>query len=43
MTLYCNSLSGQKGLQNGGQPLDLRPDAVSGKYGQGELFFLKII
>ncbi|XP_039547026.1 calymmin isoform X17 [Pimephales promelas] len=26
---------GQKGLQNGGQPLDLRPDAVSGKYGQG--------
>ncbi|XDV44828.1 hypothetical protein PO909_013064 [Leuciscus waleckii] len=26
---------GQKSLQYGGQPLDLRPDAVSGKYGEG--------
>ncbi|XP_067286766.1 calymmin [Pseudorasbora parva] len=26
--------NGHKGLQYGGQPLDLRPDAVSGKYGE---------
>ncbi len=35
---YCNTLAGQKGLHYGGQPFDLRPDAMSGKYGKSQCF-----
>lgn len=39
---YCNTPTGQKGLNYGGQPFDRRPDAMPGKYGKSHCFVLII-